>query len=179
MDMAVAWRLVEDDVRDPHQMTMLANVPPAAFHSSARGLPAEIEKDISQTSKGQFPLEKVTAESLGTVLNGATLIGVDPGMKSLVTAVPSDNPADNVQLTGRYEEYAGSKVNLQHQYSLLYLVSLPRLLEECKTNQSFRTERARCQTPLLSSEPSCSVVKLSSRHVRSKGYVFTELLCTL
>ena len=57
------------------------------------------KKDISQIFKGQFPLEKVTAESLGTVLNGANLIGVNPGMKSLVIAVRSDNPADNVQLS--------------------------------------------------------------------------------
>ena len=57
------------------------------------------KKDISKTTKGQFPLEKVTSESLASVMTGATLIGVDPGMKSLVTAVRSDNPVDNVQLT--------------------------------------------------------------------------------
>ena len=57
------------------------------------------KKDISKSTKGQFPLEKVTSESLATVMTGATLIGVDPGMKSLVTAVRSDNPVDNVQLT--------------------------------------------------------------------------------
>jgi len=57
------------------------------------------KKDISKSSKGQFPLEKVTSERLVTVMTGATLIVVDPGMKPLVTAVQSDNPVHNVQLT--------------------------------------------------------------------------------
>jgi hypothetical protein len=57
------------------------------------------KKDISSTTKGNFPLEMVTPESLSVILATANLIGVDPGMKSLVTAVRSDNPTDNVQLT--------------------------------------------------------------------------------
>ncbi|GAB5588228.1 hypothetical protein Unana1_03128 [Umbelopsis nana] len=84
MDMAVVSQLVEDDVGDPHRTIMLAK---------------EEKKDISASKKGQFPLQKITPENLSTIMNGSNPIGVDPGLKSLVTSVRSNNPADNVQIT--------------------------------------------------------------------------------
>lgn len=57
------------------------------------------KQDISETPKGQFPLQKVTPDSLAVIMSDAQPIGVDPGLKSLVTAVRSDDPADNVQIT--------------------------------------------------------------------------------
>jgi hypothetical protein len=74
-------------------------VPRKRKRKPSRKPPKNEKKDISNSTKGQFPLEKVTSESLAAIMNGANLIGVDPGMKSLVTAVRSDNPRDNVQLT--------------------------------------------------------------------------------
>jgi hypothetical protein len=73
------------------------------FHAIVRGSQAErglrMRRRTFQQYQRQFPLENVTSESLAAIMNGANLIGVDPGMKSLVTAVRSDNPRDNIQLT--------------------------------------------------------------------------------
>ncbi|KAJ2957000.1 hypothetical protein NQZ79_g7213 [Umbelopsis isabellina] len=68
----------------------------------SRKRPKNEIKDISNTSKGRFRLEKVTPESLSQIMVAADLIGVDPGMKSLMTAVRSDNPHDKVEPTSGY-----------------------------------------------------------------------------
>jgi hypothetical protein len=55
--------------------------------------------DLNRFGKGIFKLDKVEHQSIETALEGSTLIGVDPGMKSLITAVRSGNPSDTVQVT--------------------------------------------------------------------------------
>jgi hypothetical protein len=55
--------------------------------------------DLNSFRKGIFKLDKVEHQSIQTALEGSTLIGVDPGMKSLITAVRSENPSDTVQVT--------------------------------------------------------------------------------
>jgi hypothetical protein len=84
--MVVVSGLAEDDVGDPQRMIMLVKVHPIAFGASARGRSVkrhkEENKDIFASKKGQFPLQKITPDSLSTVMNGSNLIGVDTGLKS-------------------------------------------------------------------------------------------------
>lgn len=74
-------------------------VPLKRKRSVGRKRRKEEKKDISARKKHQFPLQKITPANLSTIMYGSNLIGVDPGLKSLVTAVRSNNPADNVQMT--------------------------------------------------------------------------------
>lgn len=77
---------MEDDVGDPQRMNNAGEVHPIAFDASARGGSVERhkgeKKDIFVSKKGQFPLQKITPDSLRTVMNGSNLIGVDTGLKS-------------------------------------------------------------------------------------------------
>lgn len=46
-----------------------------------------------------FKLLKLDPQSVQAELESADLIGVDPGLKSLITAVRSENPYDKMQIT--------------------------------------------------------------------------------
>jgi hypothetical protein len=55
--------------------------------------------DLSSRSKGMFKLLKLDPQSVQAELQSADLIGVDPGLKSLITAVRSENLYDKMQIT--------------------------------------------------------------------------------
>jgi hypothetical protein len=55
--------------------------------------------DLRSVNKGLFKLQKVHPLFLAETLRTSSLIGVDPGLKSLITGVRSDNPRDKIELT--------------------------------------------------------------------------------
>ena len=55
--------------------------------------------DIRNFDHGLFKLEKLDALPLAWTLRDVEYIGVDPGLKSVVTAVRSDDPNDKLEIT--------------------------------------------------------------------------------
>jgi hypothetical protein len=55
--------------------------------------------DIRNFEHGLFKLEKLNALPLAWTLRDVEYIGVDPGLKSVVTAVRSDDPNDKLEIT--------------------------------------------------------------------------------
>ncbi|CAO3661638.1 unnamed protein product [Umbelopsis ramanniana] len=74
----------------------------ASRNQSRRSTEQEELIDLSSRSKGMFKLLKLDPQSVQAELESADLIGVDPGLKSLITAVRSENLYDKMQITKGY-----------------------------------------------------------------------------
>jgi hypothetical protein len=55
--------------------------------------------DITQYDHGMFKLQKLHPLSLAETLRTAGLIGVDPGLKSIITAIRSEDPNDKLEVS--------------------------------------------------------------------------------
>jgi hypothetical protein len=55
--------------------------------------------DITQYDHGMFKLQKLHLLRLAETLRTAGLIGVDPGLKSIITAVRSEDPNDKLEVS--------------------------------------------------------------------------------